>query len=716
MVSTVFFKAILKISFKFTQPDSFLFRGLFLRKNGIFPQKKTTKNILSAGKKGRRSFEAVSKVTYFNYAILACLLLLGVNILSAQTKEPYQCKGVHMLEERLLSAATDLDFRSEQQTGNYDIVYHRLEWDIDPGRYFIKGKVTSYFIPTSDGFDQINFDLTQELNVTDVQFRGEVVAFSQTTEDLLEIYLPETVLTGELDSVIIEYQGEPAVGQPFESFVRGFHGPAGDPIIWTLSEPFGAKNWWPCKQTLNDKIDSIDVYVRTPSEFRAASNGILAGERKEGDLTVYHWKHRYPITTYLVAIAVTNYRAYSDFVELKDGRLLEILNYVYPEWYDAARIRTPLTGDMIQLFEELFGPYPFKEEKYGHAQFGFPGGMEHQTMSFMVNFGASLIAHELAHQWFGNKVTCGAWNDIWVNEGFARYGEYLIREYNIGGGSAINWLDNEINEITLAPGGAVYIPEIFSEFRIFDFRLSYRKGGMILHMLRWKIGDEAFFQGLRNFLEDPELAFGYATGEDVKFHLEQASGLDLDEFFADWYYGEGYPTYTVLWSQSQEGQLSITLEQETSSPRVDFFELPVPIRLVGKDQTETLVLDHQFTGQTFTFDIPFEIGNMEIDPERWLISRNNQVIFTTSSKDQKLGTNAIQLSPNPVDDVLFLRLIDTALQVRATELFHVSGGLVKQLHYQGGVQQLDVSDLTSGAYYIRVWTNEGFLVKKFLKQ
>ncbi len=664
----------------------------------------------------QNALKTTSKVIFFYFNILVCLLLLGFNVLSAQTEEPYQCKGVQMLEERLLSAPADLGFRSEQQTGNYDIIYHRLVWDIDPRRYFIRGKVTSHFIPTSDGFDQINFDLTQKLNVTDVQFRGQTVTFSQATEDLLEIYLPETVSTGELDSVIIEYQGEPAVGQPFESFVQGFHGPAGDPIIWTLSEPFGAKNWWPCKQTLNDKIDSIDVYVRTPSEFRAASNGILAEEIDEGNTTVYHWKHRYPITTYLVAIAVTNYRTYSDYVMLEDGRQLEILNYVYPEWYDAARIRTPLTGDMIQLFEELFGPYPFKEEKYGHAQFSFPGGMEHQTMSFMVNFGASLIAHELVHQWFGDKVTCGTWNDIWVNEGFARYGEYLIRENNIGLSNATDWLDNEINEITLAPGGAVYIPEIFSEFRIFDFRLSYRKGGMILHMLRWTLGDEVFFQGLRNFLEDPELAFGYATGEDVKFHLEQASGMNLDDFFADWYYGEGYPSYSVLWNQTQDGQLSITLEQETSSPRVDFFELPVPLRLIGKDQSETVILDHEFSGQSFTLNIPFEISNIEIDPERWLISRNNQVIFSTASESGRLKENSIQLTPNPASSVLYVQSQDVEMKIEGAALLHASGQLIRQLNYRGGIQPINVTDLVPGVYYIRILTSEGRIVKKFLKQ
>jgi len=648
------------------------------------------------------------------FSLLLMLMLISPGF--SQNILNVQCKGVQMLEQGHFSKNNDLNFRSSEHTDDYDINYHRLEWTIDPAQYYIKGTVTSFFIPKTEGFNQINFDLSSELQVNTVRYKGKAVNYNLTEDDILEIYLPLAIPAGQLDSVSVTYGGAPEVGVPFESFVQSTHGAAGDPIIWTLSEPFGAKNWWPCKQTLTDKIDSMDVFVRTDSQYRAASNGVLAREIEQDDQTIYHWKHRYPITTYLVAIAVTNYRAYSEYVELQDGRQLEILNYVYPESYDAARIRTPKTIQMIELFEELFGPYPFAREKYGHAQFGFPGGMEHQTMSFMVNFQDFLIAHELAHQWFGDKVTCGTWNDIWVNEGFAHYAEMLAIEADISRGNVKDWLANTINQVTLIPGGAVYFPEYFSEGRIFNFRLSYRKGALILHMLRWILGDEDFYQGLKNYLADEELAYGYAIGEDVKYHLEQQSGKDLDEFFADWYYGEGYPSYTLTWSQSADGRLTLTLDQETSSNTVDFFELPVPVKLSGKDQEQMLVLDHQFSGQSFSYDIPFEVGSITIDPDFWLISRDNQVVFTTSSEDLAREKQAIQLAPNPADDQLFIQMQDPAIDIEQVELLHASGRMIRQLNYSGGMQAIDLTDLPRGAYFLRIKTGNGIVVEKFLKK
>jgi aminopeptidase N len=357
--------------------------------------------------------------------------------------------------------------------------------------------------------------------------------------------------------------------------------------------------------SLNDKIDSIDVQVTTPLFYRAASNGILAAEIPKGDsTTTFHWRHRYPIVTYLIAIAVTEYEVFSDFVPVPDGPDIEVLNYVYAEDLDEAVNRLDATVGIMEFFNQRFGLYPFADEKYGHAQFGFGGDIEHQTMSFMGGFSHGLQAHELAHQWFGNKVTLGSWQDIWLNEGFATYLDGLTYEAGLYPTDWRSWLAGKIASVTSRPDGAVFVDDTTNVARIFSGRLSYNKGAMLLYMLRWKLGDDDFFQAVRNYVDDPALAFDFARTADLQRHLEAQSGQKLDEFFDDWFYGEGYPSYTVQWKAGSD-QVELTLFQQTSHPSVDFFEMPVPIRVSGHGQDTLLRLDHTFSGQEFALDLPF---------------------------------------------------------------------------------------------------------------
>ncbi|MCB0546892.1 MAG: T9SS type A sorting domain-containing protein [Phaeodactylibacter sp.] len=645
--------------------------------------------------------------------ILSVLFFLGLVLTAFSQTEDFVCKEFsNLVAQEQHAHQALLNFRSSPFTDNYDIRYQRLEWDVDPNVYYIKGRITTYFAPTKENFEQLNFDLSNALQVNSIEYHGNALEGHIQVDNRLAIPLPQVIPLGQLDSITVDYEGAPPP-TGFGSFIKSSHG--GQPIIWTLSEPYGALDWWPCKQDLNDKIGSVDIYVRTPAQYRVASNGVLVREYSDGDDKVYHWQHNYPIPAYLVAIAVTNYAYYSDFVPVDGGEPIEVLNYVFPENLSGWQNATGATVEVMQLYNELFGLYPFADEKYGHAQFGWGGGMEHQTMSFMGGYSHSLQAHELAHQWFGDKVTCGSWGDIWLNEGFATYLEGMTYEHNLGPNTWQAWLQGKINDITSQPNGSVYVSDTTSVNRIFNGRLSYSKGAILLHMLRWKLGDEDFFQGIRNYLEDPNLAFGYARTADLQRHLEQQSGQSLTEFLDDWYYGEGYPSYRFNWWQ--EGTtVYATLDQVTSHSSVDFFEMPVPINFRGAGGNETtIVFDHTENGQFYQFELPFEAGLVRIDPEYWLLSRGNFVTNNEITSVYSPLFEQVKLFPNPVREQLRLQLPQGLLPAQCLT-FNANGQLVQQFYLRSETEEVEASQLSAGQYFLQLQTKEGTMTTTFLKE
>jgi aminopeptidase N len=602
--------------------------------------------------------------------------------------------------------------RTNALTTDFDVVYHRMEWWLDPAEYYIRGGVTTYFKPTEADFSDLHFDFSGSLAVDSILYQGEQVGFTQLGGNVLRIFLPDPPAVGQLDSIAIWYQGEPG-SSGFGSFITSTHNNV--PVLWTLSEPYGSKDWWPCKQDLNDKIDSIDVIVHTPEAYRVASNGLLVEESGQGDTKTYHWQHRYPIPAYLIAVAVTNYAVYSDWVPT-DSDPIEVLNYVFPENLSSAQNQTEDIIEMMQLFNDLFGLYPFAEEKYGHAQFGWGGGMEHQTMSFMGGFSYGLQAHELAHQWFGNKVTCGSWEDIWLNEGFATYLTALTYEFLGNEQAWEDWKSSRINSVTSLNYGSVWVNDTTDVNRIFSGRLSYSKGALLLHMLRWTLGDEDFFQAARNYLNDPSLAFGYASTEDLQGHLEAQSGLDLETFFDDWFFGQGYPSYHLQWA-SEDDFLQLTVGQLTSHSSVDFFEMPIPVYVSGEGQDTLLRLDHEYSGQFFWLELPFTVENVEFDPDSWILSKGNTIQEGTYNRTVEPDlSNRINLFPNPTPGQLTVRA--DGLQIEGVQVIDLSGQVLwtREGLTTKGVFELELEQLPAGFYLMLVDTNEGRVTKKILRQ
>lgn len=637
--------------------------------------------------------------------LYALLLLLSANAVFSQSKQEKFRELV--ASEMRSSAANFSELAVNPNTLNYDVTYHKLELTVNPGvAKFISGKITTTYTALSN-MNTITFDFANELTVSSAKLGTTTLAFVENTNNEVVITLPATQLAGTSATVEVTYSGVPP-NNGFDSFVRSTH--SGTGVIWTLSEPFGARDWWPCKQDLNDKIDSIDVYITAPSQYVSVSNGVeTTPPVTVGSNKTTHFHHNYPIPAYLIAIACTNYSVYNQTAGTTNT--FPIINYVYPESLASNLTNLDQTPLIINWYETVFEPYPFRNEKYGHAQFGWGGGMEHTTVSFMTNFSRELIAHEMAHHWFGDKVTCGTWKDIWLNEGFATFVAALVIEHFDGATAYVDEKDAMIGDITSLPNGNLYLTEAQSTNvnRIFSNRLTYNKGAMVLEMLRFKMGDTQFFQAVRNYLADPNLAYKYAVTTDFKAHLEAVYGSSLTEFFNDWVYNEGYPTYTITAQNIGGGQAAFVVNQTQSDPSVSFFEMPVPVRVFGTGgQQLDLVLDNTTNGQTIIKNVPFAITGVAFDPDRHIISKNSTMTLSNAVFDVE---NAITAYPNPVADQLQIE-VPNSIQLEKVSVYNNLGQRVAETN--GPLVSL--VSVSSGVLFVEIVTDAGTFHKKIIKK
>lgn len=618
-----------------------------------------------------------------------------------------------MVESEMKSVSSIQNFQSNPNTANYDITYHELKFTVDPAIYNIEGQVKTTFTAL-ENMNTVIFDFYKKVSspftIISIKKDGINLSYTHNSSHELEINLPSTLTIGNSATIEISYSGVPSTAE--QAFTTNTH--SGIPILYTLSEPYGARDWWPCKQDLNDKIETIDVHITAPSQYISVSNGLEQSITDNGNGTkTTHYHHGYPIPAYLIAIAVTNYQIYNQQGGLGSTQspFFPIVNYIYPENASTTQNNLAVTPTIMNLYESLIGEYPFRNEKYGHAQFGWGGGMEHTTVSFMGSWSRGLIAHEMAHQWFGNKVTCGSWKDIWLNEGITEYMSGLVVENLDGNTSFINWKQNKINSITSQPDGNLYLTDsqITNVNRIFSSRITYNKGAMVTNMIRYKIGDANFFQALKNYLADPNLAYKYATTSEFQNHLELVSGLDFSEFFNDWVYNEGYPIYTITAQNLGAGQAKITVNQSQSNSSVTFFEMPLLIRLIGDaSQSQDFLINNTTNNEDFIVNVPFQVIDIEFDPNKDIISNNNTA---TLSNDYFTIDKTISISPNPSSNKIHINLPNT-ISIEKVLFFNALGQLVLTKNEK----DITINSLSNGPYFIQITTNNGVFHKNFIKK
>lgn len=558
-----------------------------------------------------------------------------------------------------------------------DVHYQDMRVEIDPAINKVAGEITFYFTSRLDQVNRFVVDYKDELPILFIQ-RGNTPLSYLRNDGLITIDLGKNLMIGEQDTLTISYASEGTLRQELHN---------GTPVISTDLNLDVL--WYPGKRDLTDKIDSVDVYVTTPPDQYVAGNGTLQSIEEADGKWIHHWRHRHPIaTTYLLELAITNYTIVQDSVVLQDGTTLPIYHYLYPENAAALSAELAATPDIMQFFENRFGAYPFADEKYGHAQYTAGGALEVQTMSFMGFFNFEVIAHEMAHSWFGNNVTFGSWSDIWLSEGMAEYLSGLaVEALRPAAWSGVK--TSKINSITSQPGGSVYVTDTTDLSVIFDSRLTYNKGFYLAHMLRWVVGDTAFFQACRNYLQDRDAA--YARTSDFQEHLEAVSGIPLDGFFDDWLYGQGYPSYTVNWEQVQDSVI-LWIDQVQSDPSVSYFEMPVPIAAYRFGVVADTVFQHSYEHQRFAMYVGTnQISQLLFDQDKWILSKGNRVIKVITGVSD-LDKTSLTIFPNPASDFIE---ISNGESIGEIEFIHASGIRISREVVD---QRVSLEGLISGHY------------------
>lgn len=558
--------------------------------------------------------------------------LAGAQAVWAQPEDPMD------IAQELASAKAALFARAWERAtdptpnqGNYDATYYHLDLEIDPVTETLSGTVRMDAEVLSGPLGTADLDLYDNLVVDSVSCGGATVGFSHA-DDLLTITLDRSYAAGEAFVVEITYHGTPSASAgAFDFDTYG-----GDPMIWSLSEPFGARTWWPCKDYPLDKADSVDIWITVPENLIVASNGTLRGTIDNGSTMTYRWHEGYPIATYLVSVAIHPYTVFSDYYHYSPDDSMEIRYFVFPAHYDAVQENYGKVPDMITLYASLFGEYPFVEEKYGHAEFTWGGGMEHQTITSLGGYGEYLICHELAHMWWGDMITCDTFNHIWLNEGFAVYSEALWSEHTYG------WetYQQDMEYAKYYGSGTIYVPDLSDWGRIFDVDLTYNKASWVPHMLRGIVGDSTFFEVLRTYYGSP-YQYGSATTEEFRDLCEQVTGRDFDRFFHEWIYEEGFPFYSYSWTHQpvRAGyEIDLTIEQLQTNV---IFEMPIEVAVTTAAGETTLVVEDSLAVQQFTLFVEDEPVAVDLDKDEWILRMISSEIADATLDRGILVVNAV---------------------------------------------------------------------------
>lgn len=590
----------------------------------------------------------------------------------------------------------------------YDVKFHHLTLDVTKDTNFVKGNVRTIAEVIAPQLDTFVFELQSSMNIDSIKVGSALLPYIRRANDVYAV-LATPVSNGNNIEITIYYNGytsgagSSAIG---DGYSDGNSTRWGNAVSWSLSQPFSAAEWFPCKQDLIDKIDSTYVYATCDTPSMCGSNGLLkAIVPMPGGKRQFQWVNIHMIDYYLISIATANYIDYSTYAHPVGSDSVLFQNYVYnnPLTLPTFRGLIDTTALTLDYFSTIFGPYPFAEQKYGHCMAPFSGGMEHQTMTSQGFFEFGLDAHELGHQWFGDNVTCQTWKDIWVNEGFASYSEYLAYEHFFPA-EKMTVMQDVHDFVMSQAGGSVWLTDSTNVNRIFSSRLTYNKGSAILHTVRFLVNNDAlFFQGLKNFQNTYKNAT--ATSIDFKNTMQTTSGVNLTDWMNQWFYGEGYPTYDVRWNQVGN-LLYLNVAHSTSTSITTLFKTPLELKLIGTPTDTIIKVNINTNSDDFVIALPsnFTASDINVDPNNWILNKVGTVSQDLSLAVQNPSTSSYAVYPTISSDKIF---VEADMNTECVAKLYSAEGklLIAQTFVRNA--SMDVQSLSAGTFVLRIENKDG---------
>ena len=638
-----------------------------------------------------------SLLILFNFITILLFAQENATSCSKQTKQ-----------NSLLKTAT-LNASQIVETEKYDVHFYSLNLNMTNTSSYLSGTAEIH-AKANANLDSALFELYPSMIISEVRVNSLIVNFSRLGT---AVKVPVNSSVNQNFIIEISYSGNPPTAQtnPLggSGMTAGTSPSWGNKVVWSLSEPFSAYEWFPCKQSLRDKADSSFVAVTVPDTCKAGSNGVLINTVPLGNgFTRYEWKNTHAIDYYLISVAVAKYIEYSFYANpVGAPNPILIQNFIYdnPQTFIYFEDEINETGDFMELFYDLYGPYPFEDQKYGHCMAPIGGGMEHQTMTTQGFFSKGLTAHELAHQWWGNSVTCASWSDIFINEGFASYSEYVMLENLYPAEKVQHMLDVHDNVLSQT-GGSVWFSDTLNENRIFNGRLSYDKGSGIIHSIRYLMNnDSLFFAGLREFQND--FKDSVARGIDFRNKMQEISSINYTPFFEQWYFGEGYPTYSIRWKQIGQ-DLLLELKHTASKPSVTpTFTNPIDLRFIRQGMNDTLIrFDVASNSQQFYISNFGTLSStITVDPQNWIINTIGTIIQDNSlvNLTEVMENNtALTIVPNPNNGIFTIGNQQANCWV---SVFNMQGkNILNKLLAPN--ELIDLQDFGKGTYLLEIKNSE----------